>query len=163
MLARAQALAGATQTPPSALELSRALSISLTLATWLDARGFPDLDATRRFLSPRLAELSAPHAMLDRDAAAERIARAVSARERIAVFGDYDCDGITATAVLTELLRALDADVTPLVAERNDGGYGVSAAAVARIVATGATLVVTCDCGSSDHASLAGARPEDRP
>jgi len=158
MLASAQALAGAPPTPPSALELSRALSISLTLATWLEARGFRDLDVTRRFLSPRLAELSPPHAMLDRDAAAERIARAVTARERIAVFGDYDCDGITATAVLTELLRALDADVTPLVAERHDGGYGVSATAVARIVATGATLVVTCDCGSSDHASLAELR-----
>jgi single-stranded-DNA-specific exonuclease len=158
MFASAQALAGAPPSPSSALELSRALSVSLTLATWLDARGFRDLDATRRFLSPRLAELSPPHAMLDRDAAAERIARAVTARERIAVFGDYDCDGITATAVLTELLRALDADVTPLVAERHDGGYGVSPAAVARIVATGATLVVTCDCGSSDHASLAELR-----
>ena len=155
MPASAPALAGAPPPHSAALELSRALSISRTLAGWLDAQGHRDLDATRRFLSPRLAELSPPHAMLDRDAAAERLARAVTARERIAVFGDYDCDGITATAVLTELLRALDADVVPLVAERNDGGYGVSAAAVERIVATGATLVVTCDCGSSDHASLA--------
>jgi single-stranded-DNA-specific exonuclease len=129
--------------------------VSATLGHWLAARGFRDLDVTRRFLSPRLADLSPPHAMLDRDAAADRLARAVSARERIAVFGDYDCDGITATAVLSELLRALDADVVPLVAERGAGGYGVSPAAVERLCATGATLVVTCDCGSSDHASLA--------
>ena len=131
------------------------LSISSTLASWLVLAGHHDAEATRRFLSPRLSELTPPHAMLDREAAAERIARAISAHERIAVFGDYDCDGITATAVLTELLRALDADVVPLIAERANGGYGVSPAAVERIHATGATLVVTCDCGSSDHASLA--------
>lgn len=146
-------------TPASdALELARALTISPTLATWLARRGHRDVEATRRFLSPRLAELTPPDAMLDRAAAAERIARAIAARERIAVFGDYDCDGITATAVLTELLRALDGEVTPLVAERSGGGYGVSPDAVERIHGTGATLVVTCDCGSSDHASLAELR-----
>jgi single-stranded-DNA-specific exonuclease len=158
MVSSAPALTGAPPAGSDALELARALSISATLAAFLSARGFRDLDATRRFLSPRLAELSPPHAMLDRDAAADRLARAVTARERIAVFGDYDCDGITATAVLTELLRALDADVVPLVAERSGGGYGVSPAAVERLCATRATLVVTCDCGSSDHASLAELR-----
>ncbi len=154
MLSSAPALSGADQPVADVLELARALSISPTLASWLVARGHCEAEPTKRFLSPRLAELTPPHAMLDRDAAAERLARAVQARERIAVFGDYDCDGITATAVLTELLRALDADVTPLVAERAGGGYGVSAAAVERILATRATLLVTCDCGSSDHASL---------
>lgn len=155
MVSSAPALAVAPPPGSDALELAQALSISRTLASWLADRGFRDAALTRRFLSPRLAELSPPHAMLDRDAAAERIARAITARERIAVFGDYDCDGITATAVLTELLRALDGDVVPLVAERSGGGYGVSPAAVERLHATGATLVVTCDCGSSDHASLA--------
>jgi single-stranded-DNA-specific exonuclease len=154
MPSSAPALAGAPQSTPDALELERVLSISSTLASWLAQRGFREPEATRKFLSPRLSELTPPHAMLDRDAAAERLARAITARERIAVFGDYDCDGITATAVLTELLRALDADVVPLVAERANGGYGVSPAAVDRIAASGATLCVTCDCGSSDHASL---------
>jgi len=158
MVSSAPVVAGATQPNSEALELGRALSISSTLASWLVLSGHRDPEATRRFLSPRLSELTSPHAMLDREAAAERIARAVEAKERIAVFGDYDCDGITATAVLTELLRALDADVVPLVAERASGGYGVSPAAVERIHATGATLVVTCDCGSSDHASLADLR-----
>jgi single-stranded-DNA-specific exonuclease len=141
--------------PSRALELARGLSISATLAGWLAERGFHDVEQARRFLNPRLSELTPPHAMLDREAAAARLADAIRRRERIAVFGDYDCDGITATAVLTELLRMLDAEVTPLVAERSGGGYGVSAAAVERIVATGAKLLVTCDCGSSDHVSLA--------
>lgn len=138
-----------------ALELARVLSISRTMAAWLVKRGLADAAQAKRFLSPRLSELTPPHAMLDRQVAAERLAHAIRRRERIAVFGDYDCDGITATAVLTELLRALDADAVPLVAERSGGGYGVSPAAVERIVATGATLVVTCDCGSSDHVTLA--------
>lgn len=139
----------------AALDLARGLSLSLTVSGWLAGRGFQDVDGTRRFLSPRLAELTSPAAMLDRQAAAERIVRAIRARERIAVFGDYDCDGITAAAVLSELLRALDGDVTTLIASRFEGGYGVSPEAVARIRATRATLLVTCDCGSSDHVSLA--------
>jgi single-stranded-DNA-specific exonuclease len=112
------------------------------------------VETARRFLSPRLADLSSPANMLDRAVAAARLARAIRSGERIAVFGDYDCDGITATAVLTELLRALGAEVVPLVARRFEGGYGVSSPAVQRILATGARLLVTCDCGSSDHVSL---------
>jgi single-stranded-DNA-specific exonuclease len=141
-------------TPVHAVELARALKVSETLAHWLIARELADADAARRFLTPRLAELSSPTGMLDRAVAAERLARAVRNGERIAIFGDYDCDGITATAVLTELLRALGGEVAPLVARRFEGGYGVSAPAVQRILKTGAKLLVTCDCGSSDHASL---------
>jgi len=138
----------------AAAELSRALRVSGTLAEWLVTRGHRDPDEARRFLAPRLSELSPPTMMMDRALAAERLARAIRASERIAVFGDYDCDGITATAVITELLRALGAEVEPLIARRFEGGYGVSSAAVERLLATGAGLVVTCDCGSSDHASL---------
>jgi single-stranded-DNA-specific exonuclease len=82
-------------------------------------------------------------------------------RERVAVFGDYDCDGITSAAIMTEVLRALGGDVTPLLASRFDGGYGVSSAAAERIVGSGARVLVTCDCGSSDHASLDSLRARD--
>ncbi|HEX6766992.1 MAG TPA: single-stranded-DNA-specific exonuclease RecJ, partial [Polyangiaceae bacterium] len=111
-------------------------------------------EAARRFLAPRLATLTPPDGMADRSAAADRIARAIRARERIAVFGDYDCDGMTAAAVMTDVLLALDGDVTTFVANRFDGGYGVAPAAVERLLASGASLVVTCDCGSSDHEAL---------
>jgi single-stranded-DNA-specific exonuclease len=140
--------------PVLAVELARSLKVSETLAHWLVTRELADAEAAKRFLSPRLSELSSPVCMLDRSVAAERLARAVRNGERVAVFGDYDCDGITATAVLTELLRALGGEVVPLVARRFEGGYGVSAPAVQRILKTGAKLLVTCDCGSSDHASL---------
>jgi single-stranded-DNA-specific exonuclease len=108
-----------------------------------------------RFLDPRLQDLTDPSSMVDRQPAAERIARAVRAAEPICVFGDYDCDGITSAAIMTSVLRSLGAQVTPLLASRFDGGYGVSAAAAGRIASSGATLLITCDCGSSDHVSLA--------
>ncbi len=142
--------------PPSlrAQALSRALGISVTVASWLDRQGHVEAEATRRFLNPRLAELTAPDAMLDRKAAAERIARAVRDKQRIVVFGDYDCDGMTSAAIFTEALRALGGDVTPVLASRFDGGYGLSSAALDRVLSHRSGLLVTCDCGSSDHASL---------
>jgi single-stranded-DNA-specific exonuclease len=143
------ALAGA-----EARSLGRSLKLTTTIAEWLRSQGHGDSDATRRFLSPKLQHLSAPDGMADRSLAADRLASAVRRKERIAVFGDYDCDGITSAAIMTEVLRALGGDVTPLLASRFDGGYGVSSAAAERIVTSGARVLVTCDCGSSDHASL---------
>jgi single-stranded-DNA-specific exonuclease len=130
------------------------LGVTPTVATWLLRRGLESADVAERFLRPRLAGLTPPDGMADRSLAAERIARAIRARERIAVFGDYDCDGMTSAAILSDALRALDGDVSTFVASRFEGGYGVSPAAVVRLIASGASLVVTCDCGSSDHASL---------
>lgn len=143
--------------PPSlrAQGLARALGVSVTLASWLERLGHHEAEATRRFLNPRLAELSAPDSMLDRKLAAERIARAVRERQRIVIFGDYDCDGMTSAAIFTEALRTLGGDATPVLASRFEGGYGLSQAALERVLALGPGLVVTCDCGSSDHASLA--------
>ena len=140
------------------LELASGLEVSATLAAWLTRRGLSDAEAARRFLAPRLAGLTPPDSMADRAAAAERIARALRARERIAVFGDYDCDGMTAAAIMTEVLTALDGDVTTLIGSRFEGGYGVAPAAVERLLASGASLVITCDCGSSDHEALARLR-----
>ena len=143
--------------PPVSLRaegLSRALGMSVTLAGWLEQRGHLEPEATRRYLNPRLAELTTPDSMLDRKAAAQRIARAVRSGERIVVFGDYDCDGMTSAAIFTEALRALGGDATPVLASRFDGGYGLSQAALERVLSHEPRLLVTCDCGSSDHASL---------
>lgn len=140
--------------PPAVELLSRRLGLSRTVAAWLARSGHADVSATERFLSPRLADLTRPDDMADRQVVAARLARAVRAGELIAVFGDYDCDGITSAAIMTEVLRALGGRAVPLIASRFDGGYGVSAAAAARIVATGARVLVTCDCGSSDHVTL---------
>src|SRR5260370_35874690 len=113
--------------PPAsdeAIDLSRALALTRTAATALLARGIRDPVESVRFLDPKLAHLTPPEAMRDRSEAVVRIARAVRAKERACVFGDYDADGITAAAVLTGVLRALGGDVGPLFADRVDGGYG---------------------------------------
>jgi single-stranded-DNA-specific exonuclease len=137
-----------------AVALGRELALTRTAATVLVARGLRDAQQSTRFLDPRLAHLTPPDAMKDRGEAVERIARAVGARERICVFGDYDADGVTAAALMTDVLRALGAEVVPVLADRFDGGYGLSDPALDRVLATCASLIVTCDCGSSDHARL---------
>jgi single-stranded-DNA-specific exonuclease len=134
-------------------QLVQSLGLSRTVARWLQQRGHAAADAAR-FLAPRLSDLTQPDGMIGRKAAAERLAAAIRGHEPIAVFGDYDCDGITATAILTEVIERLGGHVTPLLANRFGGGYGVSADAVARILATQPRVLVTCDCGSSDHATL---------
>jgi single-stranded-DNA-specific exonuclease len=133
---------------------SRRLGLSQTIAAWLARSGHSDVSAAERFLNPRLADLTRPDAMADRDVVAQRLARAVRRGELVAIFGDYDCDGITSCAIMTEVLRSLGGRAVPLIASRFDGGYGVSPSAVERILATRASVLVTCDCGSSDHASL---------
>jgi single-stranded-DNA-specific exonuclease len=153
-----------TPSPPSALpercgsearKLAAALGVTTTLGDWLLQRKLSDIESARRFLSPKLASLSTPDGMADRAIAAERLARAVRARERVVVFGDYDCDGMTSAAILTQILQTLGGDVETLIASRFAGGYGVSPAALGRIRAARPGLVVTCDCGSSDHERLA--------
>ncbi|UJR79782.1 Single-stranded-DNA-specific exonuclease RecJ [Sandaracinus amylolyticus] len=148
----------AANDPSAAQELGRALGISPTIAQVLMHRGLQDPAAAREYLEPRLSGLTIPDGMIDRGAAADRLARAIRARERIAVFGDYDVDGTTSTAILCDALEQMGGDVVALVASRFAGGYGLSAPALERVRATGATLLVTCDCGSSDHPRVAAAR-----
>jgi single-stranded-DNA-specific exonuclease len=157
-VSRAPRLRDPGEASPEAIELARGLGLSITAADILHRRGRGADDATRRFLDPRLSHLTRPDAMADREQSAARIARAVRARERICVFGDYDCDGITATAIMTSMLRALGGEVTPLLATRLEGAYGLSARAIERVFAVSPTLLITCDCGSSDHERLASAR-----
>jgi single-stranded-DNA-specific exonuclease len=144
--------------PMAAQELGRALGISASVAQVLLHRGLCDAQAAREFLDPQLAGLTVPDAMLDRDRAAERLARAVRARERIAIFGDYDVDGTTSAAILAGILEALGGSVSVRVGDRFDGGYGLSDAALDRVLSDRPSLLVTCDCGSSDHERIERAR-----
>jgi single-stranded-DNA-specific exonuclease len=142
----------------AAKALAHELQVSATAAEILIQRGYATADHATRFLEPKLARLTSPHTMVDRDKAAARLARSVRAHERVCVFGDYDADGITSAALLTDALRTLGGDVATVLADRFDGGYGFSREALERVLATSATLVVTCDCGTSDHERLEEAR-----
>ena len=143
--------------PDRAKELGRASAISTTLAHVLVERGIDSSDAAKNFLEPRLADLTRPDRMLGRDVAADRVARAIQAKERVVVFGDYDVDGTTSAAIIADVIEALGGNVTAMLASRFDGGYGFSDAGLSRALSFAPSLIITCDCGSSDHARIESA------
>src|SRR5512136_2402324 len=91
----------------SAQGLVAGLGLRALTARVLAGRGYLTCEAVRRFLSPRLADLRPPDGMADLDAAVERIVRAVRSGEKVAVFGDYDVDGLTTAGILVLMLRSL--------------------------------------------------------
>jgi len=142
----------------AAVDLGRALGVSATFGQLLLHRGIQDPIAAKDYLEPRLSELSSPDSMADRDVAAERLAYAIQHGESIAVFGDYDVDGTTSAAVLSGILEQLGGKVAVQLASRFEGGYGLSEGALERVLQTSPRVLVTCDCGTSDHARLQEAR-----
>jgi single-stranded-DNA-specific exonuclease len=101
-----------------------------------------------------------PSIFRDMDRAAARLADAVQSGEQVAIFGDYDVDGATSAALLTLLLRDLGLSPTAYIPDRMIEGYGPNAAAMERLAAAGATLIVTVDCGAQAFDALAEARAE---
>jgi single-stranded-DNA-specific exonuclease len=134
--------------------LAAALQVRALTARVLLGRGLGEPPAATRFLAPRLADLRLPDGIADLPLAVERLERAVLAGERIGVYGDYDVDGVTTAAVLTLALRGLGAQPVSRVASRFSG-YGFSPEQAARFCDEGCTLILTGDCGTSDHAALA--------
>lgn len=144
--------------PPAAVvaELMGALQLPEAVCHLLASRGYSNPDAAKRFLRPRLEQLEAPAVLHDATRAVARIADAVRAQETIFVHGDYDVDGMSSTALLTRVLRGLGAQhVVPFVPNRLTDGYDLSSAGVLAARAAAATLVVTCDCGTSAHQAVA--------
>ncbi len=127
--------------------LSRALDVSPTTARLLCIRGLDDPAAAARFLSPALEHLHDPFLLTDMAPAIERILGAIDRRERIAIHGDYDVDGVTSTVILRRALELLGADVTHFIPERMRDGYGLQSAALDRLHADGVRLVLSVDCG----------------
>lgn len=136
-------------------ELAAALTLPEPVCRLLISRGLSEPEAVKRYLRPRLEHLNAPNTLFDLDRAVARIADAVRAQETIFVHGDYDVDGMCSTSLLVRVLRALGArSVIPFVPNRLTDGYDLSDAGVQAAKKAGATLVVTCDCGTSAHAAV---------
>ncbi len=127
--------------------LARELGVSLVTARLLAIRGLGDVDAASRFLNPSLDHLLDPMRLADMGLAVDRLLRAIAERERIAVHGDYDVDGITSTVILRRALEMLGADVVHFIPERLRDGYGLQPAAVDRLHAEGVKVVISVDCG----------------
>lgn len=137
--------------------LARGADTHRTIAQLLLQRGIETAADAVDFLRPTLSGLTAPTQMVDRELAARRLADAIRRGEQIVVFGDYDVDGMTSATILSEVLAALGGQVATLCAARFDGGYGLSEPALTRCLALKPAVLVTCDCGSSDHARVAAA------
>ena len=127
--------------------LERELGVAPVTARLLAIRGLGDLEVARRFLSPSLDDLHDPFRLAGMHDAVERILAAVARRERIAIHGDYDVDGVTSTVILRRALELLGADVTHFIPERLRDGYGLQPASLDRLHADGARLVISVDCG----------------
>lgn len=110
-------------------------------------RGVQTGEAVRQFLVPEFRALLPPEQLPGAAAAADRLHRAVEARERIVIYGDYDVDGVTATTILWQTLTLLGADVEAYVPRRIEEGYGLNGEALEKLAADGARVVVTVDCG----------------
>jgi len=129
-------------------ELStRELGISTLTARVLFNRGVSTTDQARRFLSPALSDLPHPLIMKDMEKAVGRISRAIRHREKITIFGDYDVDGVTATALLLIFLQGTGAQADFYLPHRLQEGYGLNIASVKKIHAQGTRLLLTADCG----------------
>jgi single-stranded-DNA-specific exonuclease len=130
-----------------AARLAEALGLHPLAARVLAARGLVEPAEAEGFLAARLADLPDPFSMKGMDAAVARIVRAVESGEKIALYGDYDVDGVTSTSLLAGFLRAAGAEVATYVPHRLVEGYGLNGAAVEKLAGEGARLLVTLDCG----------------
>jgi single-stranded-DNA-specific exonuclease len=134
-----------------ATQLASELNISPVLARVLVARGYTDPEAAYRFLNPALHDLSDPKRLPDIEPAVRRLAQAVERKEPVLVYGDYDVDGVTATALWVTTLRKLGVPAEPYIPHREQEGYDLHPNAIAAAQRIGAQLVLTCDCGIRAH------------
>lgn len=130
-------------------DIAAQLGVADAIARMLVLRGHDSAATARQFLRPRLDQLHASGAMLGLPAAVDRIARAVRADELVMVHGDYDVDGICSATLLTRTLRGVGGRAFPFIPHRLTDGYDLGPAGVKAAVDSGASVVVTCDCGTS--------------
>jgi single-stranded-DNA-specific exonuclease len=141
-----------------AASLARVLGVSPILAALLIARGYADERVARAFLSPTYDQLHEPYTMLGMKEAVARLKKAIDTGERVLIYGDYDVDGTTGTAVLLRALKLLGANAGFHIPHRFTEGYGIQQAALERALADGYKLVVSIDCGIRAHEPLYWAR-----
>ncbi|MBQ3022204.1 MAG: single-stranded-DNA-specific exonuclease RecJ [Clostridia bacterium] len=121
--------------------------IPLIVAKVLINRGFTDAAEAKKFLDKNSDTLYSPDLLCDMDKAVKRIHEAIEKKENVVVYGDYDVDGITSTALLVSFLRSHGVDAKAYIPDRQNEGYGINKSAVKKIVDDGATLLISVDTG----------------
>ena len=135
--------------PTAVRACAKEAGCSLLLAATLRARGISSKDEIAHFLAADRTSLHDPLLMADMDTGAARIKQAIAAGERVAVYGDYDVDGITASVLMADYLKSRGLSCSVYIPDRLGEGYGLSLAALEGLAKDGVTLVITVDCGVS--------------
>jgi single-stranded-DNA-specific exonuclease len=140
---------------PSAPSLAAEIGVTPLQAQLLINRALRDPEEARAFLFPRLSSMHDPMLLKDMDRALSVILEALEKGDRIVIYGDYDADGVTATALLFHFFNAIHAPVSAYIPDRLEEGYGLNKEAVRKLASEGVGLIITVDCGISDREEIA--------
>lgn len=141
--------------------LTRGLGCSPLLARLLSCRGITTVEDAKFFLNPNLKNLADPFLLKDMDKAVKRIYTAVLNREKILVFGDFDADGVTAAALISDFLEYCDANVSWYIPHRIKEGHGITENHIQMVIDQDIDMIITVDCGVSSHEAVKKAGLED--
>lgn len=148
------------QTPDleaEARDVAKSLNLHPVVAKVLVGRGHRTAGDAQKFLSEALTDLPDPFLMKGLPEAVARVIRAIETKEAVTLYGDYDVDGVTSTALLTTFLKQVGLDVRTYIPHRLGEGYGLNRAAIERLAGEGTKLLITLDCGITSHAEIARA------
>lgn len=137
--------------------IAAAVNVSELTAKILYHRGIHDAQSAKNFMEPEAAPFNDPFLMKGMREAVDRISRAIDEHEKICVYGDYDVDGMSASAILIRTLRKLGAQVESYIPARSDG-YGMNIPALKKILSEGSTLLVSVDCGITNEREIAAVK-----
>ena len=135
-------------------QLTQTLNLHPLVATILYQRGIRTPEAAKQFIECNLSDLGDPFTMAGAAVAAERLVKAVQQQEKVLIFGDYDVDGVTATALLIQVLQNLNVPVEYYIPSRITDGYGLQGSLLSKFAAEGGQLVITVDCGINSFAEM---------
>jgi len=139
---------------PYASQLALETGITQLKAQLLINRGISDKDSAQSFLYPRLTDLLDPMLLKDMDKAVDAVLHSIEHNEHIAVYGDYDADGITATAVLLNFFSSIKINASSYIPDRLEEGYGLNMNAVKKLSERGVRLLITVDCGIANRKEI---------
>jgi single-stranded-DNA-specific exonuclease len=139
---------------PNAEDFASETGTTKLKAQLLLNRGVSDKDSVFKFLNPRLSDLLDPMLLKDMDRAVEYVLHAIEHREHIAVYGDYDADGITSTALLLNLFSSVNIQASSYIPDRLTEGYGLNMDAVRKLSERGVHLIITVDCGIANRREI---------
>ena len=138
--------------------LAKELGINPIISKILTSRNIQTTDEAKKYFSPSLKDLHNPFKMKGMQEGVHRLIKAIYAQEKVAIYGDYDADGVTSVALLFKFLHDLGLTVTYYIPNRIEEGYGLHVKALDDIKVSGAKLIITVDCGISDYEEVSYAK-----